>query len=316
MKSAATSVITPISGSGWNTRIDTTNGPALTDRQRLSWVNGISPGWFDTYGMRLSAGRDFTEFDRRDTPRVAVVNAAFVRQFFGKDSPIGRDIRADVDPGPGEPAITIVGVVGDAVYRSARTGIAPTMYLPIAQITGPWSGVALTVQAAASPQSLERSLAVALAREDNSAAFTFRPLADQVGASVTQERVVAMLAGFFGGLALLLAGLGLFGVTSYSVSRRRTEIGVRLALGADPSDVVSLVLGRVAWLVGAGVIVGAGLSLWASHFVASLLFGLQPRDPLTLVVAALVLTFVGALAGWLPARRASRIDPSIVLRDG
>src|SRR5205814_9724174 len=132
----------------------------------------------------------------------------------------------------------------------------------------------------------------------------FRPLADQVDASLTQERVIAMLAGFFGVLALLLAGLGLYGVTSYAVSRRRTEIGIRMALGAAPKSVVRLVLSRVSLLVGAGVVVGVGVSMWASTFVGALLYGLEPRDPLTLIGAAAVLAAVGALAGWLPARRA------------
>ena len=145
--------------------------------------------------------------------------------------------------------------------------------------------------------------------------ITLRPLADQVGASLTQERLIAMLAGFFGGLALLLAGLGLYGVTAYAVSRRRTEIGIRLALGADPRGVIGMVLKRVAVLVLSGVAAGAIASLWAGRFIATLLYGLQPRDPLTLVGAAVILTAIGALAGFIPAARASRIDPARVLRN-
>jgi ABC-type antimicrobial peptide transport system permease subunit len=143
---------------------------------------------------------------------------------------------------------------------------------------------------------------------------TARPLAEQLDASLSQERIVAMLSGFFGALALLLAGLGLYGVTSYAVARRRTELGIRIALGAQPSAVVRLVLWRVARLVGAGVLTGAAISLWASPFVASLLFGLQPRDPATLAGSAAALAAVAALAGWAPACRASRIDPAEVLR--
>jgi ABC-type antimicrobial peptide transport system permease subunit len=135
-----------------------------------------------------------------------------------------------------------------------------------------------------------------------------------VNASLTQERLVAMLAGFFGGLALLLAGLGLYGVTSYAVSRRRTEIGIRMALGAAPGGVVRLILTRVTLLVGAGIVAGCGVSLWAAQFVSTLLYGLQPRDPKTMIAAAAALAAVGALAGWLPAYRASRIDPAEVLR--
>ena len=144
---------------------------------------------------------------------------------------------------------------------------------------------------------------------------TFRSLTDQVNATLTQERVIAMLSAFFGALALLLAGLGLYGVTSYAVSRRRTEIGIRMALGAAPGGVVRLVLARVTRLVAMGVVIGAALSLWASKFVAALLYGLEPRDPATLAGAAVVLGAVGLLAGWLPARRASRVDPAEVLRE-
>jgi ABC-type antimicrobial peptide transport system permease subunit len=124
-----------------------------------------------------------------------------------------------------------------------------------------------------------------------------------------------MLSGFFGALALLLAGLGLYGVTSYAVSRRRTEIGIRMALGAAPTGVVRLVLARVTVLVLIGVALGAGASVWASKFVAALLYGLEPRDPMTLFAASVTLAMVGAVAGWLPARRAASIDPAEVLRD-
>jgi putative ABC transport system permease protein len=142
----------------------------------------------------------------------------------------------------------------------------------------------------------------------------FEPLAQQVDESIAADRVLAILSGFFGAVALLLAGLGLYGVTAYAVARRRTEIGIRMALGAAPADVVLMVLSRVSRLVGLGVLAGAGLSVWASTFVASLLYGPKPRDPTTLVGSAILLAAVGALAGWLPAWRASRIDPADVLR--
>ena len=163
---------------------------------------------------------------------------------------------------------------------------------------------------------LANGVTAALTQVNPNISITLRPLADQGGASLTQERLVAMLSGFFGGLALLLAGLGLYGVTAYAVSRRRTEIGIRLALGADPRGVIGMVLKRVAVLVLSGVAVGAVASLWAGRFVATLLYGLEPRDPLTFVGAAVILTAIGALAGLIPAARASRIDPAKVLREG
>ena len=145
--------------------------------------------------------------------------------------------------------------------------------------------------------------------------MTFTPLKQQVDAALVQERILAMLSGFFAGLALLLAGLGLYGTAAYGVSRRRAEIGIRMALGATPTAVVRLVLSRVSLVVGIGVLVGAVLSTWAIKFVASLVYGVEPRDPVTMIGAAVTLGAVCAFAGWLPARRASRLDPATVLRE-
>jgi ABC-type antimicrobial peptide transport system permease subunit len=160
-----------------------------------------------------------------------------------------------------------------------------------------------------------RSIASAIRDVNVDLAITFRPLADYVNASVARERIVAMLAGFFGGLALLLAGLGLFGLTSYTVERRRPEIGIRMALGAAPSGVIGLVLSGTTGLLAIGIIVGGTLSLWASRFVGALLYQVEARDPATLVSAAATLAVIGAIAAALPAYRASRIDPSTVLRE-
>jgi ABC-type antimicrobial peptide transport system permease subunit len=166
------------------------------------------------------------------------------------------------------------------------------------------------------PPLLAPSVNAAIASVNPNLSVTFRSLDDQVSASLTQERVVALLSGFFGVLALLLAGLGLYGVTAYAVSLRRGELGIRLALGAAPAHVVRLVLTRVAVLVGSGVIVGAAVSSWLSTFVAALLYGLEPRDPATFAMATVVLVIIAALAASLPAWRASRIDPAQVLREG
>jgi ABC-type antimicrobial peptide transport system permease subunit len=211
----------------------------------------------------------------------------------------------------------IIGVVADAVYRSLRDEMRPTMYVPLAQFDVPivLSGISISVRSnSGTPVPLARSIARALTAIDRDLSFNFRPLQDQVNASLVQERIVATLSAFFAGLALLLAGLGLYGTTSYAVSRRRTEIGIRMALGAAPAGIVRLVLSRVSMLVGLGALVGAGVSVWAAKFVASLLYGLEPRDPGTLIGAVVLLASVGTLAGWVPAWRASRIDPADVLR--
>ena len=311
---AAMSVIGPLNGSGWNTRIDEPAVPGLTPRQRMSWVNAVTPGWFDTYGVRLSAGRGFESGDRHGAPQVAVVNRAFAARFFNGANPVGRQF-ATREPRSGVTVYQIVGLTEDALYNSMRAELSPTVYLPLAQSENLSAGITLAVRAAhGNPSNLVRSLVDALGRVDSHAALSFVSMSDQVGTRLTQERLVARLSMFFGGLALLLAALGLYGVTSYAVNRRRTEIGIRMALGANPSVVVFLVLRRVATLVAIGVVAGAALSLWASRFVATLLYGTQPRDPMTFIGAAVVLMAIGLLAGWIPARRAARIDPTVVLR--
>jgi predicted permease len=316
---ASGSMMTPVSGAFGFRLLDLPGAPSMPDRERLVAFNFTSPGWFATYGTPLRSGRDFTVRDDRNAPAVALVNDAFVRRYLAGRAPLGATFTSPVPGSRNAPTPRIiVGVVADAVFRSLREPTPPTMYFPVAQwdLSNPFAGGSFSVRAASgSPSLLVHGIAAALTAVDPDLAFSVRPLTDQVNASLAQERLVAILSGFFGGLALLLAGLGLYGVTSYAVSCRRTEIGIRMALGAAPARVVRLVLSRVSILVGIGVLVGAGVSAWASKFVATLLYGLEPRDPVTLVTSAIVLATVGALAGWLPAWRASRIDPAQVLRD-
>jgi ABC-type lipoprotein release transport system permease subunit len=213
----------------------------------------------------------------------------------------------------------IVGVVADAVYLSLRETIPPTVYSPIEQLyVGPSAidMVSLSVRPnAGAPAALSKSVAEAIGRVSPELTLTFQPLGDQVDASLTQERITAELSGFFGALAAVLAALGLYGVTAGSVSRRRTEIGIRMALGATPSAVVRLVLTRVMCVVAIGLLVGTVLSLWVSRFVAAMLYGLESRDPLTFVGSVVLLGAISAVAGWLPAWRASRLEPAQVLRE-
>jgi len=168
----------------------------------------------------------------------------------------------------------------------------------------------------ASPEALTRSVSAAVSAVHPELTLAVRPFEDQVGAAITRERVVATLSGFFGALALLLAALGLYGITAYAVSRRNVELGIRMALGTSPAGVVRLVLSRVALLVGGGIVAGSVVTLWSVSFVGSLLFDVEPRDPATLAAAVGVLVLTAALAGWIPARRAARVDPAQVLRDG
>jgi putative ABC transport system permease protein len=320
VSAAAVSFMTPVTGGVWNLPVlEVSGGVPLSGRQRVSNFNAVTPGWFTTFGTPILAGRDFNDGDRKNAPSVILVNEAFAKRFLNGANPIGHTVILGIGDRPAPPR-QVVGLVADAVYRALREPVPATMYIPVAQFDDSRQpappAVSINVRAAnGSPALLARSVGAAIGDVNRDLALTYRLLADQVDASLTQERIVAMLSGFFGALALLLAGLGLYGVTSYAVTRRRAEIGIRMALGAAPGGVVRLVLSRVALLVGIGVLVGAGASVWLSKYVATLLYGLEPRDPVTLAGAAVTLAAVGALAGWLPAYRASRIDPAQVLRD-
>ena len=306
---AALAFTTPVFDRGWNTAI-ATPGTSLPGRQRMSWVNAVSADYFATFGIRFVAGRDIDGRDRADGVRSAIVNEAFAHRFLQGQNPIGARFREELGRDPHE----VVGVVQNSVYRSLRSEMTPTMFVPIEDARG--SALVAVRASGVDPLSLTHPVAELIRREVPEATVSFRSLEQQVGASVAQERIVATIASVFGMLALLLAGLGLYGVAAYSVNRRRAEIGIRVALGASPARVVRLVLMHLGWMVGAGLAVGAALSVWAGKFVTSLLYGLEPGDPVTLAGAAAVISVVTLLAGWLPARRAARIDPTVVLREG
>ena len=309
---ASVSSLTPMSARNWTHRIQVIGGPTLPRDEQTAWVNALEPGWFETFGIRRLAGRDLSLADRAGAEPVAVVNEAFVRRFVGSQSPIGRRLKA-VGLGRLKETV-IVGVVNDAVYRTVRIGAVPTIYLPLEQANALSSTFSITARLTTDRLSAERAITAALGAVAPGAAFSFRDYRDQIRATLIQERLVAMLAGFFGLLALLLAALGLYGVTAYSVNRRRPEIAVRIALGASTGGVLQLVLRQVAMLLLAGAGIGLALSLWAAKFVGTLLFRVDARDPATLFGAAAILVAVGLFAGWLPARKASRLDPAAALR--
>ena len=327
VESVAASRITPIGGGGIIDEISVTGGvsnPAAESTYGLprfwnansSMLNIVTPGWFATYGMTLHRGRAFTDADLSDADPVAIVNEAFVRKFLSDREPLGSLVVHRIGSQKGTQR-RVVGVVNDAVYDSLRGGLRPVMFVPLVrQAPGPTT-ITISVRAAAGrdPAGLSGAVAAALSSLESNLAFSFRSLPERVAATFANERLLAMLSAFFGCLALLLAAIGLYGVTAYSVARRRSEIGIRLALGAGPRRVVRQVLGSVFVLVAIGVIVGAVTSALLMRFVASLLYGLGPHDPGTLASAALVLAAVGAVAGWLPAYRASRVDPAEVLRE-
>jgi hypothetical protein len=219
--------------------------------------------------------------------------------------------------GPAGRSYLAVGVVENAVDQSLRADAFPTLYQPLGQFSVPLNlpDFGLSVRAASgSPVLLARSVSSALTAVDPNLTFSLRPLAEQVSAARHQERLVAWLAGFFGALALLLAAIGLHGVTSYSVERRRAEIGIRMALGAQRRDVIGLALGQTTIMMLGGVAVGVSSAAALTRYLQTLLFGVTPLDPVTFVAAPLLLAAVALLACYLPARRAATIDPMIALR--
>jgi predicted permease len=316
---AAWQKMTPVTNTTWDNLMANPPGLSLSEQERDVHMNAVSPGWFAAYGTPILAGRDFEPHDVASAPHVVIVNETFAKKFFNSANPVGRSVRMEAWPGEAPPELHIIGLVHDTIYESLDSAVPPTMYQAVAQMGGtrPPESLTLAVQSASgSPALLSRPVAEAIGRIDGDVTLKFEPMRETIRDSLTEQRVLAWLSGFFGALALLLAAIGLYGVLSYAVSRRRTEIGIRMALGAGPSGAVRLILVRVAFLVAAGVVLGGALSVWATRFVSTLLFGLQPRDPATLAGAAFVLVLVGGVASWLPARRASRIDPASVLREG
>ena len=303
---AAGSTMTPFS--------DMTKSPLFSEPGRIR-QHAVSPGFFATYGIDLRAGRDFDDRDIATAPRVVIVSEGYVRQFLQNRPPLGA-----TDPcSPRDGSCTIVGVVRDIVFGAPRGGARPTIYSPLAQSAGMMAPgrttVSISVRAATgSPLRLARSVSDALVNQDRRLSFSFRPLEQDVHATFTQERLVAAVSGFFAALALLLSGLGLYGISAHTVARRRTEIGIRLALGATPKGIVALILSRFLLVVCAGLLTGVMGALWSASLIASLLHGVGSRDVPTIVAAGLVLAAVAAISTLTGALRATRIEPAEVLR--
>ncbi len=316
VRSAAVSSVRLLTGGGTSTgMVAIGDGPMSRIRPTL-WLNGTTPGWFETMGIPLRSGRDFEAGDRVGSRAVAIVNETFARRFLPGEQPIGQSVRLGFEP---DTRYEIVGVVGDTVYTTPREGMLATMYVAMAQRKPSefWPTVLLTVNTAPGMRVMvERAVAESLRRADPTIAFTFGTFDQLVEATVTQERLIAVVSAFFGGLALLLAAVGLYGVVAHAVRARQREIGLRMALGATPSSIVRLAFRRVGVLIAAGLALGLGGSLWAARFVEALLFHLEARDPVTFAGATTVLVAVGVLAAWMPARRAARLDPATVLREG
>lgn len=313
VQAAATAFVTPVSGSTWNLEINVP-GYAANDRRGVLF-NGVSPNYFKAMGTPLLAGRDIADTDRAGSPNVIIVNEAFASKYFSGQNPVGKTFTiVGFNERFPTRVMEIVGLVANTKYQRLREAPQPIMYGAMAQERELMMGARLVIRSDAPWQS-RAAVVDAIAGVHKDIAVDLKPLDEDLGANVLQERLVATLSAFFGGLALLLAALGLYGVMSYSVSRRRNEIGIRMALGAEPERVIALVLRHVAVITLVGLIVGAAAAVGSGRFINALLFNLAATDRTMIVVTALTLAAAAAIAGYLPARRAARIDPMAALRE-
>ena len=312
---ASGAAITPLAGMRWNQRISVP-GYSGTERDRSSMFNGVLPGYFRATGTPLIGGRDITTADTAGRPIVVIVNEAFARKFLAGQNPVGRTFVIEQFGRDRKDAqVEIVGLVANAKYGSLREADEPTTYVPMAQQDSPFPTMYMPVKTAGAPMALREAALAAIAGVNKEVFVSFKTFAEDVNAGVIQERLIATLSAFFGALALLLAALGLYGVMSYSVTRRRNEIGIRMALGAEPQRVVKLVFAHVALITVAGLIIGVAGGVATGRFINSLLFNLATYDRTMIAMTVITLAAAAAIAGYLPARRASRIDPMAALRE-
>jgi len=311
VRSASAVQVLPIGGGLWDRRVQVEGYVFRPDGSESVAFNAIAPEYFATLGTPLLSGREFSDRDTDTAPKVAIVNESFAHYFFGNEPALGRHVTSV------NVTYEIVGVVRDAHYQNLRAGVIKTMYIPWMQreVQQPSSYSYLARVVEGDPMRLVPSLDRVIREADPALrlrmARTYEAVIDQ---SIATERIMATLGGLFGLLALVIAGLGVFGVLAFQVARRTNELGVRMALGATRWSMMRLVLHEVTWMVIAGVVIGAVASLMVTGLARRILFGLTPTDPNVFVAAASILTVAAVLAGWLPARRASRVDPLVALR--
>ena len=310
-----------LTGSAWSNFITIEGQPFDPDRRWWSYNNAVSPGFFTTMGIPILQGRDFDARDERIAPqgkaafvpRVAIANRTFVERYLAGKPAIGMHVGFGRDPGTPTP-IEVVGVAADAKYTGVRDEIQPQLYFPF--LEGPHVGVAtMYVRTRQDAASIQRTLEQVVRQLDPGVPiYDVRTLEEQVARSLSTDRLIANLATVFGVLATLLAMVGLYGVLAYTVTRRTREMGIRIALGALTRNISWMVLREVLVVIGVGVALALP-AIWAlTRFVKSQLYGITPLDPVAIIGAVAMLTLVAIVAGFLPARRAARVDPVVALR--
>lgn len=312
--SASQCWMTPLSGMQWDNSLAIPGGslPADTDSDIL--LNWVTPDFFATMRTPVLEGRTFDARDTATSPPVVIVNQLLARTYFPGQNPIGKHLLANSKDMLSAQPMEIIGVTQDSKYTSLREDFQPEAYFPLAQIRTVGEGTTFEIRTAVNPTSLIPAIRDAMANINKSASLQFTTLKQEADDSVLQEHLMAVLSGFFGGLALLLTAIGLYGVMAYVVTQRTHEIGIRIALGAQRASILRLVMRDAAIVLGAGIAVGLLGSICITRLVRQFLFGLTPNDPSTLGLAIFALVAVALVATYIPARRAMRVDPMVALR--
>jgi len=313
VKSAAATNVVLLTGSAWGNDV-WMDGEDSSDKKPMNLVR-VTPGFFDTLGITLLSGRDFDDRDNSSSPNVAVVNEEFARLVAGGVNPVGKSfwVQARADGTP-ETRYEIVGLVKSTKYSDLREELQPVVYFPMSQSARFGQFDQILVSSNAPLAQLTDGVRRAVGEVSPQSTIQFRVLREQVLNSLVRDRLIATLSGVFGLLALVLACVGLYGLVSYGVASRTHEIGIRLALGAQPRDVRLMILRESLLLVAVGLAVGLPATLAATRFASAFLFGLSPSDPVSLALAVLALLAVALAAGFIPALRATKISPLIALR--
>jgi predicted permease len=305
---AATSTHIPLNGTSWNLGIH------VNDAEGGSKFTWVSPGYFHTMDIPVLGGRDFNAGDTREGPKAAIVNETFVRKYLYGRNPIGTVIRTNAEHGYPEAQYEIVGLIKDTKYNDLREPTPPIAFAPADQFPDQAGWAVLFIRSSAPPAAVINAVRQKLMGLSPRMSIDFRILQADVQNSLLRERLMAVLSGFFGGLAGLLAMTGLYGLISYIVAMRRNEIGIRMALGATHAAVSRIILRQTLTLLAVGIVSGLVLAMAAARSADSLLYGLPVNDPATLLGAAGFLTLVALAACYVPAYRASRVDPMNALR--
>ena len=312
IESAAMLENTPLSDSGWDNFVDVPGGSSLPETQRDTYINSVSAGFLATMRIPLLAGRDFSDRDTASSARVGIISETAARRLFPRGDALGNHII--MAGSQDKEVVEIVGIAGDSKYLTMRTETPFTMFVCYKQWLAGANRIAVRTSAPLR-QTYLRFRELLRQEAPGAPIVTIRTMEQQIDESLSTERLVAFLSVFFAALALSLTAIGLYGVLAYSVSRRTSEIGVRMALGAQRAAVVRMVLREALGHTLAGAVVGLVAVAASAKVIASLLYGVKPNDPWTMSLAVIALGLVCAIAAWMPARRASKLDPMVALRE-